>query len=233
MSIILTAVTGDGIVMAAESRTIKAPLAQVRGGYTSGMTYELVTDSSDKVFLLAGRVGLAYSGPDFDEHGWYFNNEVRALEEEANKGCGIDKLADKLANRLKEALPSNMAFGFHLAAYDGYSPLVATWPPQEPRLGYSKGAVRCGLAMDGETSILRKLLQGERIAFHRMPLRDAIEFAELMVTLACKCQAWFEHRQPVSGGPVDILVLTPERAGFVKHKTLALLGWEIKPEEVK
>lgn len=233
MTVILTVVTADGVVMGGDSRSIKTSLTQALNGYTPGMTFQLATDSSDKIFLLAGRVGLAYSGPDFDEHGWYFNNEVRALEEEACKGCGVDELADKLAGRLKEALPPGMAFGFHLAAYDGYFPLVATWPPQEPRLGYSKGVVRCGLAMDGETSVLRKLLQGERIAFHRMPLRDAIEFAELMITTACKCQQWFEDRQPVSGGPVDILVLTPERAGFVKHKTLALLGWEIKPEEVK
>lgn len=228
MSIIMTVVIPDAIVMASESRTIKASLAQVRNGYRPGMTYELVTDNSDKVFLLAGRIGLAYSGPSFDESDWYFNNEVQALEEEARKGSGVEELASKLAGQLKEALPPGMTFGFQMAAYDGYLPIVVAWPPKEPRLGYAKGVVRFGLLMDGETSVLRKLLHGERVAFSRMPLRDAIEFAELMITVACKCQQWCEDRQPVSGGPVDILVLTPGWTGFVKHKIFSLFEGGIK-----
>lgn len=245
MTIILTAVVPDGIVMAGEGRCIMGPV-DARDKFN----FDFVTDGEEKIYLLGDRdrYGLAYSGPSFNDSGsWYINNDVNKLNQLVHQGnYSINDLAKVFADMIKQALPPGTNFSFHLATFQNYLPLVVTYQKGQltnplgfqvgRRPGYISqsaqnfGQVRFGLAMDGETNIIRKLLKNERIPFSRMSLRDAIEFCELTVTVGYKYLQYFGYQQ-VSGGPVDILVLTQKWSGFVKHKVLDL--FKNKPETAK
>ena len=66
----------------------------------------------------------------------------------------------------------------------------------------------------GETSIIKKLFDGENLNPANLLIRDLIQFCELTVGWLSYLK-FFEGYQQVSGGGVDILI-TPTWAGFVK-----------------
>ncbi|MHB8157561.1 MAG: hypothetical protein ACYDEQ_09275, partial [Desulfocucumaceae bacterium] len=78
MTIIISAITPSGIVMGGEGRRVATKAEDMKNAYDSKkkINYELVTDNSVKVHLIAGRYGLLYSGPCFTEQGWYIQNEI-------------------------------------------------------------------------------------------------------------------------------------------------------------
>ncbi|MEJ9165103.1 hypothetical protein, partial [Paenibacillus graminis] len=69
---------------------------------------------------------------------------------------------------------------------------------------------------------IANLLLGEHpttIDFQLMPIRDAVDFTEFLIDLVIKRDR-FNEGLSTCGGPIDILVLTPEEQFFYRHKLL-------------
>lgn len=246
MTIIISAVTPNGIVMAGEGRRITTKAEDLKDGYGSGkkINYELVTDNSIKVHLVAGRFGLLYSGPSFTEHGWYLQNEINEFNRVAQLniknqvGFNVIAAAEIFNRQIYNALPEGTDYGLFWAGYHDYRPfqscfrqgknitrsggVASGWQTGVP--GWPEGCYGYGMAMLGKTEIIQDFLDGKVIRWDRMPLKDAIECVEWLMSIGIKGIRFFEGEQQVSGGDVDILVMTPEYSGFVKNKTLSLFG---------
>ncbi|MGI6588026.1 MAG: hypothetical protein ACOX2N_04445 [Peptococcia bacterium] len=232
MTIIMTAVVPDGIVMASESRSIAVNSlleATTFKQKVNPINYEIQSDNSSKIYRIAD-YWLAYSGSDFDSRGWNITEEFAKINAAA-KGMKIQEVANLIVDTLKNTPPGMVGYAFHLAGYEDYfypKTIYYSHGEFKPSPGYSNGYTRCGLMMDGETTIIRKIFKDEKILFHSLSLNDAIELLELSITAGAKYLQFFEGYQAVSGGPVDIAVITPDYNGFIKHKTLSLLGKELK-----
>ncbi|WP_028308767.1 hypothetical protein [Desulfitibacter alkalitolerans] len=230
MTIIMTVVVPDGIVVAGESRAITADSLTSIESFSQKehfIPYEVHSDNSNKIYKI-GNFGLAYSGPCFDMDGWSIRQDIAELERAFSKNT-IEEVAAGFVQKLTKALPAKTGYGFQLSGYNNEG-LPKTFNYDDGQFkqspGYYQGRMRYGLMMNGETTLINKLFDGEKILFHAMSLRDAIEFAELSITVGYRYLQFFKEYQPVSNGPVDILVITPNTSRFVKHKALSLLGKE-------
>jgi len=95
------------------------------------------------------------------------------------------------------------------------------WRTDDPNC--PDGCYEYGMSMQGgKVEVIQEFIKGKIIRWDRMHLRDAIECIEWLLVSGTKALKFFEGQQQISGGEVDILVITPTYAGFVKNKTLAL-----------
>ena len=239
MTIIMTAVVPDGIIMAAESRAISTYVLPEKykefTQKTNPIPYEVHSNNASKIYRIQN-YWLTYTGSDFDKQGWNITEEFTKINAAA-KGMKIQDVANLIIDTLKNTLAAKGGYAFHLAGYidvsgqGDYLPKTLHYTTGKGFIaspGYNKGRVTWGLMMDGETAIIQKLFAGEKIPFYTLPLNDAVELLELSITAGAKYLQFFEGYQAVSGGPIDIAVITPDYSGFVKHKTLGLLGKEMR-----
>ena len=76
------------------------------------------------------------------------------------------------------------------------------------------------MSWGGETEALVKLINAEPIMSRNeklMPLKDGIDFAEFMVDMTIKYQR-FSDCIKTCEGPIDVLVMTKDKAFWHKHK---------------
>ncbi|MEW6274953.1 MAG: hypothetical protein AB1556_07560 [Bacillota bacterium] len=127
MTIIISALTPGGIVMAGEGRCIRVEASEFTDGYNADkkFNFEPVTDNAEKIHLIADRFGLAYSGPDFNEKGWCLQNDINEFDRivrlnlRHNLSFNIREAAGIFSGLVQKVLPPDMDFGFFWA---GYSP---------------------------------------------------------------------------------------------------------------
>ena len=84
----------------------------------------------------------------------------------------------------------------------------------------SDGNIRFNVSWGGETEALVKLINAEPIMSRNeklMPLKDGIDFAEFMVDMTIKYQR-FSDCIKTCEGPIDVLVMTKDKAFWHKHK---------------
>lgn len=216
MTILVSAYVREGIVMAADSRlTVTDNNGERVEKYTA-------TDNMVKVFLLKKiNVGISHSGdayindmtlPEFIEE-----FEKNILIEDDN----IETASFKLMQYIQKYDSNNrmQICGYHnnepyVYLVDKFS-CVRYNTNAESKIVYN--VLWCG---HGEP--LHNLLLGEYpivINFDFMPLKDAVDLVEFLVDVVIKTER-FQSKLSTCGGPVDILVLTPESQYFYKHKLL-------------
>lgn len=248
MTIIISAVTPAGIVMGGEGRCILTKAEEFIDGCDTAkkVDFEPITGNVEKVYHIAGRFGLAYSGPDFDGKGWCLQNEINEFDRivRLNLRCNLSfniKDAGGIFNGLmKKALPPGTEYHFF---WGGYSPrtgkpfqvcyqngqdvtdaghVPSGWRTDIPE--YPEGCYDRGIAAMGKAEIVRELLDGKEIRWDLMPLGDAVESVRWLIDAVTKKGIqYFEGEQRVVGEDVDILVLTPQYSGFVKKQSAAAL----------
>lgn len=227
MTIIATTTVRDGIVMGSESREIRASAEWLKESYEhkNNSDFTVANESSPKTFILAGRYGLNYSGPADYLNNWCWAIELLEMQRLAEEGTHtLHALAAHLATRLTNAL-KDYKFSFHLGGYQNGHPVMISCSDGalDYRWGFhlQNGRFQAGMDLSaGEVRFFEKLLANEAIHFDRMSLPDAIEFTELIVTAGSKFPKFFEAYADVSGGPVNLLVITPDRCEFLKHCVL-------------
>lgn len=120
--------------------------------------------------------------------------------------------------RLENDIPSQQIFRLNVKD-ESISPIDTTFP---------------GAKWDGETQTLSKIIQntymrdedgkeislGEtEVSWGLFTLQDAIDFAQYAVDVTIKTMHYSSVVETV-GGPIDILVIKPERSFWIQHKEL-------------
>ena len=120
--------------------------------------------------------------------------------------------------QLENDIPSQQIFWLNVKD-ESISPIDTTFP---------------GARWDGETQTLSKIIQntymrdedgkeislGEtKVSWGLFTLQDAIDFAQYAVDVTIKTMHYSSVVETV-GGPIDILVIKPERSFWIQHKEL-------------
>lgn len=226
--------------MAADSRlTLTIPRALPGGPeHTLSLT---TSDSARKLFLAPNNIGIATCGPA-DIGGVPIAGFVESFIVE--KLVGKNLYAEQVANELKAYLstlgvrPGTM---FHIA---GYTQTEAGWEQTLFSVDPAVGPVirlnpvnRQGANWGGEIDVLQRLLnevnlvqEGDLpavplpsfgVPFEFFTLQDAIDFAVFGIRSTIETLR-FQNREKTVGGPIDLLVVTPSGAKWIKQKQLVV-----------
>ncbi len=243
MSFVITVYVPSGIVMASDSR--QSITIQRRDN--SGREYPPIqTVSSDyvyKTYLLSGlNIGISTFGESLlgkvpmDFHLKEFEEENLTPKDD------IESVANKLLNFFKRKFP-DADTSFHIAGYGKKGKISIPFVyhcnvkrSELKRLNYSQelNKVLFGASWGGEGDIIAEILQpawtrdnsGKFIQVQKppiiwdaMPLQDAIDFAVYAVKTTIDTIR-FQARLKTVGGPIDVLLITPEGARWIKRKEL-------------
>ena len=226
--------------MAADSRlTLTIPLGQP-GGPTH--TLSLTTsDSARKLFLASNNIGIATCGPA-DIGGVPIAGFVESFIVE--KLAGQNLCAEQVANELKvylSALGVRPGTMFHIAGYTqteaGLEQTVFSVDPAVGPVFRLNPVNQQGANWGGEIDVLQRLLNkvllvqedGQAtvplpdygVPFEFFTLQDAIDFAVFGIRSTIETLR-FQNREKTVGGPIDLLVVTPSGAKWIKQKQLVV-----------
>jgi hypothetical protein len=241
MSLVVATYVPEGIVMASDSRQS----LNVSGQSAEGKQFNVETVNSDsvtKTFLLeAHGVGISSFGQDL-LRGLPMASHIKRFKEEmlADADDVITVQTKLLEFFVKEF--GNVDTGFHVSGYkrenkvrvpyvfychvgrketsrknvkaDGVLAYGATWSGQADVIS---GLIMPVVADEkGATKVLR---QPAPIIWDAMPLQDAVDFSVFAIRTTIDTIR-FQARPKNVGGPIDVLVITPESAKFIRRKEL-------------
>lgn len=234
MSFVIALCVPKGIVMAADSLSTK--FAEKQKGkpqiVDSALTY--------KLFLTSSRIGIGTFAAA-DVKGVCIGNYIKSFIDECLVGVErqIDEVPDEILKYFR-ALPAPPDTGFFIA---GYKKAKNVCRPHLWRVSIKQGKERvnsdcCPYAYDvgGEADIFQRLTEQAQIYDKKLgkfkPVRDygidwdrlGLEGTIKFATFAVKVTSHFMHfqrRDKTIGGPIDVLVIKPDKARWVKRKGLA------------
>jgi hypothetical protein len=237
MSFIITLYVREGIVMASDSRlTLSA--RQDQGGVQMIQHGVGLSDSTYKTFLALNNIGISVFGAP-DVQGVPITGYIESFisEEIYRHDLSVDQVPQALVDYFKrlEVSPDS---GFIVAGYregeQGAEQQVWEALVKTGRVTRLNQPGQWGASWRGVTDILARLLmpvsvKGDDGELKPMPhfpiqwgfftLQDAIDYARYAVQVTTDTMRF--HPRPKSvGGPVDILVIKPENAFWVKYKDL-------------
>lgn len=253
MSFVTTVYVPEGIVMASDSRQS----ITVEGKAPDGKDLPpFQTTSSDfvyKVFLLEKQqVGISAFGKSLLGR-ITTESHIKRFSEE----CVVDKddiltIPKKILNFFLEKFPKADT-AFHIAGFkkDGrisipyvYLCHVARNEIKRMNVKPNTDEVIYGAAWSGQADIISGILQpsqmvvpgGEAkkilkapILWDAMTIQDAIDFAIYAVRTTIDTMR-FQARPKNVGGPIDVLLLTPEKTEWIQRKKLHAKEWLTMPE---
>ena len=231
MSLVVSVYVPSGIVMAADSR-MSALLSGKRqdGDQQETVQQQIVlSDSAYKIVALPS-VGAGVSLYDSavisnqpaDSHLHAF------AEQELSEEDDVVTVADRFLAYFQEKFPK-VNLGFHVAGYriEGRAsvPYVlvghTTREPKVRRVNATEeGRVQYGVVRAGDVLVANRLIDKQVLPlFAAMPLQDAIDYAIHLIRTTIDTLR-FEPRYPSVGGPIDVLVVTPDGMEWVQRKEL-------------
>ncbi len=232
MSLVITLYVREGIVMAADSR---ATLNMVkREGEIQRVDLSVAqSDTVRKLFLFEDRIGISAFGEaaiDGVPISGYMDSFIAGLK----SGGGVGEIARNLLDFFS-AFHNKPKTGFHVSGYDGEEPLVYQVLIDRAEVKRINPAGAQGAAWAGESDILTRLLQPlyEKrnkefvpLPYFQIPwgfftLQDAVDFARFALRTTAD-SIRFMPRPKTVGGPIDVLVITPEKGFWVSRKELNL-----------
>jgi hypothetical protein len=232
MSLVITVVVPEGIVMASDSRQS----VTVEGRTPDGKTFKVETVNSDsvaKTFLLEGQqVGISNFGQDL-LGGVPMSSYVKNfIEEEIVAADDVTTIPPKLVKYMRKSYAQADA-GFHVA---GYSKSTKVSVPHFYNCHVAKntierknvkrdGSVAYGATWSGQfdiiTSIISPIVTKDEkgqdkivrspapIIWDAMSVQDAIDFAIFAIRTTIDTMR-FQARPKNVGGPIDVLLLLPD-----------------------
>jgi hypothetical protein len=240
MSLIITVYVREGIVMAADSRlTLNFPRTT-----SIGQTHILSITSSDsakKLFLAPNNVGIATCGPA-DIGGVPIAGFIESFIVEKLKGGSLS--AEQVADELKVyfgALGVRPGTVFHVAGYARVNEILNQklfWvDPAAGLLSQLNPLSQQGANWGGEIDVLQRLLNNVSliqpdgsnpvplpyfgVPFEFFTLQDAIDFAFYGISSTIDTLR-FQAREKTVGGPIDVLVITPDSSHWISQKQLTV-----------
>lgn len=234
MSFTVTVYVPEAIVMASDSRqtlTLRGKVETVN------------SDFAYKTFLLPRQqVGVITFG-QAALGGVSVQSQVeRFAEEMVEEGDDVEAVAHKLVSYLHERHPQADT-GFYVAGYkrEGRASVphvyychVKKTLVQRRNVNPKTGDVTYGATWAGQVDVITRLLKakqvvgpdgqlleitGARINWHLMNAQDAIDFAIYAVRTTIDTMR-FEARPKNVGGPIDVLLITPQGSRWIQRKEL-------------
>lgn len=239
VSFIISLYVREGIVMASDSRlTLSA--RQQKGDTTIIQMGVGLSDSTYKTFLTMNNIGISFFGAP-DVQGVPITGYIESFvsDEVHRHNYEVDEVPGALIDYFGGlAVPPDSGFlvaGYKLDPADGLAE-QHVWEAlvKDARAKRLNPDGQWGAAWRGATDILTRLLMpvsardaaGEEKSLPHYPiqwgyftLQDAIDYAQYAVQVTADTMR-FHPRPKVVGGPVDVLVIKPERAFWVKFKDL-------------
>lgn len=231
MSLVVTVYAPGGIVMAADSRmSVLRSEEREEDNNKIKLQHQLVlSDNAYKVVELR-KVGVGISLYDAG----IINNQpvdshVHRFEEEAlTADDDVLTTADKFLDYFGSNFPK-VGVGFHLAGYRQedrtsvpYVLVGHTLREQEPKRVNSSddGRIQYGITRAGDTQVANRLIDPKQLPlFNAMPVQDAVDYSLHLIRTTIDTMR-FEPRFPSVGGPIDVLVVTPDGVRWVQRKEL-------------
>lgn len=218
MSIISVVYIPEGIIMAADSRLTREKKYKDTDGNNVIEKYT-ISDNAQKIVLLNKcQVGIASFGTAFID-GKTIADYIRLFEiKDINDTDTPESVAKKLFDHGKE-FPGTV---FYICGYSQDVPYVYSVDSDAiERVNINtEGNVKFNVSWGGQTEALIKLINDDPIMKRnesQMPLKDGIDFAEFMVDVTIKYQR-FSDCIKTCEGPIDVLVMTKDKAFWHKHK---------------
>jgi len=235
MSLIICVHVGEGIVMASDSRATYGRMKKEENREIHQIGVH-TTDTTDKTFLCPGNIGISTCG-DGSVKGKPITGYIETfIREKINTNTDIDTIPDMMINYFGQFDPVPNTI-FFIAGHKKMDSTLQQrfWQvnvkKKEKSLMKTEGQ---GASWAGEKDVLSKLIQPvwERKAedkFQQIPhseiswnfftLQDAAEFAEYAIKTTVDTMK-FQNRNKTVGGPIDILILKPEEAFWLRKKRL-------------
>lgn len=231
MSLVVTVYVPSGIVMAADSRmTVVRSEERQEGEQRTRIQQQLVlSDNAYKVVALES-IGVGVSLYDagvinnqpVDSHVHRFEEEAITPEDD------VISASEKFLDYFRTNFP-RVNVGFHVAGYrqEGRAsvPYVfvghTTREPGVRRVNVNdEGRLQYGILRSGDILVVNRLIDQSHLPlFAAMPLQDAVDYAIHLIRTTIETLR-FEPRFPSVGGPIDVLVVTPQGMRWVQRKEL-------------
>ncbi len=240
MSFIVAIYVREGLVLASDSRTTLNQVYQVDNVNHHHIAVG-ISDTAYKTFVTAGNVGISTYGTSIINGAPIAGLISDFIEERTDAATTPEEVANLIHQHFKTNFEQPLHTGFLIAGYKGKGnereqQLWDIWVPAEAPLRQNDPAQQ-GLSWRGETDVLTRLIQptlmknnqtGEynplpyfQIEWGFFSLQDAIDFAVYAIESTIELMR-FQPRTQTVGGPVDVLVITPEGAKWVHRKKLGV-----------
>ena len=242
MSFVIAVYVPEGIVMASDSRQS----VTVEGKAPEGRSFKVETVNSDtitKTFLLERHgIGVSNFGQDMLGGVPIASRIKRFMEEGLTPDDNVETVPGKLVDYFRESFP-DVDVGFHVTGYrkEGKVSMPHVYSCHVSRNAVERrnlkpdGSLSYGAAWSGQTDILTSILipvvvkddkgndkairSPAPIIWDAMALQDAIDFAIYAIRTTIDTMR-FQARPKNVGGPIDVLLLTPEEASWIQRKEL-------------
>ena len=242
MSFVIAVYVPEGIVMASDSRQS----VTIEGKNPEGKSFKVDTVNSDaiiKTFLLEKhQVGISNFGQDLMGGIPVAGHIKRFIEEELTPRDDVTTIPRKLVDYFRKSFP-NADSGFHVAGYRKEGkvsiPYIYSCHVAKNEAGRRNtkpdGSITYGATWSGQGDILSSILipvtiKDEKdndkvvrspapIIWDAMSLQDAIDFSIYAIRTTIDTMR-FQARPKNVGGPIDVLVLTPDEPKWIQRKAL-------------
>jgi len=232
MSLVIAVYVPEGIVMASDSRQS----ITIGGTRPTGEEFKVETVNSDavmKTFLLGQQqVGISNFGQDLLDGVPMGSYIRRFIEESLVTADDVTTIPDKLVRYFRQSFPK-ADVGFHVAGYkkEGKSSIPYVYHCHvrrntiDRRNAKPDGSVIYGATWSGQIDILTSIVnpvafrdeKGKEqfirspapIIWDAMSLQDAIDFSIYAIRTTIDTMR-FQARPKNVGGPIDVLLLTPD-----------------------
>jgi len=239
MSLVITVYAREGIVMAADSRlTLKYP--RTVAGQPPHTVSVTSSDSARKLFLTSDRIGISAYG-DAAVNGAPIAGVIESFIVEKLRG---NPLPPKETGEALLAYFANIgvsqASRFHVAGYraagDTLEPEIVSVDLNAKTVSQLNTLGQQGASWGGEIDVFQRLVNDVALVnpggahtpipsfgvpFQFFTLQDAIDFANYAMRATIDTMR-FQAREKTVGGPVDIIVITPDSARWIAQKQLGL-----------
>ena len=241
MSLIITLYIREGIVMASDSRlTLKTSREQSKEQEKRIIRQMAVaqSDSIYKTFLTPQGLGISTFGAA-EIKGMPIAGYIESFitEELAGENIPVDQVPGLIKEYFSK-MEKDLNVGFHVA---GYKKRDKSYEQHVWRVDVGRDEImqinevdQPGLSWAGEGDIISRLVkrvsvhdedgEDKRLPYYQIPygfftLQDAIDFSIYAVRTTIESLR-FQPRPKTVGGPIDVLVIKPERSFWVKRKEL-------------
>lgn len=243
MSLVIVTYVPEGIVMASDSRQF----ITVEGKTPDGRVFKVETIGSDsvtKTFLLVNqRIGISNFGQDLLAGVPMASYIKKFIEEELTAADDVTTIPQKLVEYFRKSFPEADA-GFHVAGYkkEGKISIPYVYHCHISRNSIERrnikpdGSLAYGATWSGQIDVINSIVNpvvikddkgtdkivrtpAAPIIWDAVALQDAIDFSIYAIRTTIDTMR-FQARPKNVGGPIDVLVITPDEAKWVQKKEL-------------
>jgi hypothetical protein len=240
MSFIITIYVREGIVMASDSR-LSLNNTSVEGDKNIINVSVAQSDANYKTFIAPGNIGIStYGRADIGGIPIAGFIETFIQAELQDKNITVDQIPDKLLTYFNKIKPPPSTW-FHVAGYmlNGkvYEQRVWVVDVEKKTVINNCKPGEQGASWGGEADILSRLImpvaelddKGQiknklphfEIPWQFFTLQDAIDFAVFAIRSTIEAIR-FQLRAKTVGGPIDVLIIKPDKVDWVQRKELSV-----------